>query len=71
MLEDVTGAREQARVLHRQGEQWLVYELTSAYDRRGGSLVFESENVVRRVRDYPENWRELPDEDLLPLMDRT
>jgi hypothetical protein len=71
MLEDVTRAREQARVLHREGERWLVYELTSAYDRRGTSLVLESETVVRRVRDYPENWRELPDSDLLPLMDGT
>jgi hypothetical protein len=71
MLEDLTRAREQARVLHREGERWLVYELTSAYDRRGTSLVFESENVVRRVRDYPKNWRDLPDHDLVPLMDRT
>lgn len=71
MLEDVTRAREQARILHLEGERWLVYELLPAYDRRGASLVFESENVVRRVRDYPGNWRELADADLLPLMERS
>ena len=71
MLEDVTRAREQARVLYVEGERWLVYELLTAYDRRGASLVFESENVVRRVRDFPANWRELQDADLVPLMERS
>lgn len=59
------------RILYVEGERWLVYEVTSAYDRRGASLVFESENVVRRVRDYPANWRELPDADLLVAKERS
>jgi len=29
--------------------------------------VFESDQVVRRVRDYPANWRDLSDDDLLAL----
>lgn len=37
------------------------------YDRRGPTLVFESENIVRRVRSYPSNWRELPDMELFAL----
>lgn len=71
MQEDVARAREQARILYAEGERWLVYEVMSAYDRRGASLVFESENVVRRVRDYPANWRELPDADLLGAKERS
>jgi hypothetical protein len=71
MQEEVARAREEARVLHIEGERWLVYELLSTYDRRGGSLVFESDNVVRRVRDYPANWREVADADLLSVMERS
>lgn len=71
MQEDVARARKDARILFVEGERWVVYEVVSAYDRRGASLVFESENVVRRVRDYPANWRELPDADLLLAMERS
>ena len=71
MQEDVARARKDARILYVEGERWIVYEVVSAYDRRGASLVFESENVVRRVRDYPANWRELPDADLLSAMERS
>jgi len=48
---------------------WLVYELPpTVYDRRNSpSLVFESEGVVRRVRAYPEHWRDLSDDDLFAL----
>lgn len=30
----------------------------------GRSLVFESDMVIRRVRRYPADWRELPDAEL-------
>jgi len=41
------------------------------FDRRGGShLIFECLEIVRRVRDYPENWMELGDADLYALCDR-
>lgn len=48
---------------------WHVYERAFAdYDRRRGpSLVFFSEGAVRRVRDYPADWIELSDEDLIAL----
>ena len=71
MHEDVARARKEARILFVEGERWIVYEVVSAYDRRGASLVFESENVVRRVRDYPANWRELPNAELLLTMERS
>lgn len=48
---------------------WWVYELPPAsLDRRSTpSLVFESDGAMRRVRDYPPNWRSLGDEELFAL----
>jgi hypothetical protein len=31
------------------------------------SLIFESDAAVRRVRNYPPNWHELPDDELAAL----
>lgn len=58
-----------ARRILTDGTLWLVYELVaSGYDRRQSpSLIFESDTTVRRVRNYPANWRELSDDDLLSL----
>ena len=57
-----------ARRIATESALWLVYELASAYDRRQSPcLIFESDMTVRRVRDYPANWRELSDDDLLSL----
>ena len=33
----------------------------------GSSLIFESDRCARRVREYPRNWRDLSDEQLLVL----
>ena len=62
-------AQRTARRLVRDDTQWLVYELPALpFDRRSTpSLVFENENVVRRVRDYPLDWRSLSDEELFAL----
>jgi hypothetical protein len=61
--------RASARRIRIDGVEWLVYELMEpSLDRRsGGSLVFESENTVRRVREYPENWRSLTEAELAAL----
>ena len=59
-----------ARTLHdAEGSQWRVFEQVFAdYDRRSGlSLIFSSDTAVRRVRDYPANWFELSDDELLTL----
>jgi hypothetical protein len=54
------------------GREWHVYE------RREGpgspspdrpSLVFDTEGIVRRLWQYPQGWRDLPDDALLALMD--
>jgi hypothetical protein len=45
-----------------------VYEQLSPYDRRRrADLVFESEDVIRRVRNYPTNWVDLSDDALLAV----
>ena len=67
--EEVAKAREEGRRLEVDGERWLVYELSGAYDRRGPSLIFESEQAVRRVREYPVRWRALSDVELAALRD--
>ena len=50
-------------------EEWRIYELApGALDRRGSNtLIFESDGVIRRVRNYPANWRELSHAELLSL----
>jgi hypothetical protein len=51
------------------GTRWRVYEQAFGdYDRRSGmSLIFASEAAVRRVRDFPSEWMQLTDEELLAL----
>ena len=51
------------------GVPWLVQEVRDwEYDRRSAtSLFFISDDVMRRVRDYPPNWIDLSDEELIAL----
>jgi hypothetical protein len=59
-------------VVDADGTFWQVCEVEFALDRRSGrSLVFESDISVRRVRNYPERWHALPDDDLARLVDST
>jgi hypothetical protein len=59
-------------VVDAAGTFWQVCEVEFALDRRSGrSLVFESEVSVRRVRNYPDAWHELPDEELAELVETT
>jgi hypothetical protein len=64
-------ARDRPRTLVIHGEHWTVYERADPMlDRRASSsLIFESDGAVRRVRNYPANWRELSDEELGALRD--
>ncbi|MFL5581145.1 MAG: hypothetical protein ACJ8AO_12285 [Gemmatimonadaceae bacterium] len=61
------GAR--VRIIEHAGRQWRVYESRlGQYDRRSRPhLFFESAEAVRRVRDFPPDWYELPDADLISL----
>jgi len=59
-------------VVDAAGTFWQVCEVEFALDRRTGrSLVFESDVSVRRVRNYPAAWHELPDAELARLVEST
>lgn len=62
-------ARRRAREVVVGVVLWHVYEMPPhSYDRRATpSLIFESDRAIRRVRNYPEAWRALTDEELLAL----
>jgi hypothetical protein len=51
------------------GREWMVREMPPpVYDRRRGpSLVFSADDVWRRVRNYPANWRERTDAELYEI----
>jgi hypothetical protein len=68
MTNNETGAGN-ALVVSVDHEEWRIYELGPAsYDRRGSNtLVFESDGVIRRVRNYPGDWRSLSPRELLAL----
>ena len=58
-----------ARQFWVDGVLWLAYELpASPFDRRAtASLVFESDAMMRRIRNYPADWRQLDDAELFAL----
>jgi hypothetical protein len=61
-------AESPIRVINTEDAEWRVYEQVATYDRRRRpDLVFESEGVIRRVRNYPPNWVDLTDEELLDV----
>ncbi len=64
-----TRTRPGARDLLVDGEVWTVYERPPGpLDRRQtASLIFENRSVIRRVRDYPADWRLLSDAALMRL----
>lgn len=56
------------RVIQMDATEWRVYEQPPVYDRRRRpDLVFESEGVIRRVRNYPTNWLDLTDDELFAV----
>jgi hypothetical protein len=62
-------AQRTARRLMVDGVPWLVYELPATrFDRRQSpSLLFESDSSVRRVRNFPADWRSLSDQELFAV----
>lgn len=51
------------------GRVWIVTEMRlPIHDHSGrASLVFSTDDAVRRVRTFPREWFELLDDDLLAL----
>lgn len=62
------------RIIERDAHRWTVREV-SADAVPGASaprcLICASEDVVRRIWHYPENWEALPDDELLRICDRS
>ena len=67
--EQIRKAQRTARQFIVDATRWLVYELPPpSFDRRMTStLVFESDEVIRKVRNFPNNWRDLSDDELFAL----
>lgn len=62
----------QERLLQRGSRQWIVREVNSRGvpgARRDTCLLCESAEVIRRIWDFPENWRTVDDEALWKLCD--
>lgn len=52
----------------QDGVHWRVFEHQPPFDRRmRSSLIFESTHILRRVRTFPVDWHELPDDELSRL----
>lgn len=68
MVDVFARTKDDARVLLVSGVRWTVYEHAIVYDRRATvTLVFESIELIRRVRTFPPDWRHLSDEALFSL----
>jgi hypothetical protein len=68
---DLAQARKNGRMLQGGQLLWWVYEFAPSFDRRRGPvLVFESDSIVRTVRIFQSNWRDLSDEELLAISER-
>lgn len=57
------------RRFNADGYRWVVIEVMAPpFDRRGGThLMFDGETIMRRVRTFPANWYDLPDDELYAL----
>ena len=54
-----------------EGQIWLVREFVQRQDGCiDRSLLFDNGMAVRRVRDFPAAWHQLPDQELVQLSRR-
>ena len=49
------------------GRHWIVSEAPPPQGDEGGSLIFVSNRAMRRVRNYPVDWYDWPDADLVAV----
>ena len=52
------------RTIVVEGHGWTVREVIDPMSH-STALIFSSDHIVRRVRHYPPNWRDLSDGDLV------
>jgi hypothetical protein len=67
-----TGSGE--RIIQRAEQRWVVREISTTNQAGGRGrrcLICESDEVVRRVWEYPDDWERLSDEELLELCARS
>lgn len=62
------------RVVEKGEERWTVREIST--DAVPGAaaprcLICESDDVVRRIWRYPENWVDLTDDELMRICDKS
>ena len=53
-----------------KGIDWRIYEISSAHvpaPRGRQCLVFESDDAIRRVWNYPDDWQRLSPTELVAL----
>ncbi len=55
------------RFVDQNHVMWSVHEITDPMSERGYSLIFVSPDGFRRVRDFPEDWRDLSPAELARL----
>ena len=58
------------RRIYADGVEWEVYEQDTSRTpgaTHSSSLIFSSQDLVRRLWQYPANWLQLSDPDLLEL----
>ena len=58
------------RIIEHGGKEWRIKEVSAAAvpgAHRPYCLICESDDVVRRIWNYPDNWAELNEDDLLAL----
>jgi len=60
---------EGSRIIQGGGQQWVVHESQWTSPGSGvlACLIFENDAVVRRVREFPVDWRTRSDADLYAL----
>jgi hypothetical protein len=70
----MTISRPDERIIRRGAHEWRIREMNAGgIPGALGSrcLICESDDIVRRIWTYPDNWRDLPDDELLRVCERS
>lgn len=66
--------RHGERIVEKSGQRWTIREMSAGNipgAHRSHCLICESDDVVRRIWDYPHDWRSLDDSRLIELCYRS
>lgn len=67
---DMDDTQSTERIIQRGDQYWIVREVntsTVAGSHGARCLICESDDIVRRVWEYPDDWDKLSDDALLEL----